>query len=171
MTTSNENVPKSAPEGNEENTMESTNSSTFNDFLDRLDRWVKGGWLSKEGKQRLLRSLEAAQHIDPETADVKWEYTPFLDRYAEFRVSSKMARQYFARSPGSDIWVSWGNLPEQTELSLWEKHKETDPALCEPTSCWAAFVHSQYFRRDQDEKQNFFRYLNIGALDNSQNKQ
>ena len=32
-------------------------------------------------------------------------------------------REYFARSPGSDIWVWFGDLPNATRDTLWEKHK------------------------------------------------
>src|SRR5713226_5007729 len=35
----------------------------------------------------------------------------------------QVGRQYFARSPGSDIWVWFGDLPDATHTALWEKHK------------------------------------------------
>ena len=65
-------------------------------------------------------------------------------------------------APRSDIWVAWEDLPYETELSLWDKHKKTDPALCEPTSCWASFVNSRYFRDDEDTpglNVNHVRYI------------
>jgi hypothetical protein len=34
-----------------------------------------------------------------------------------------VGREYFARSPGSDIWVCFRDLPEGTASSLWEKHR------------------------------------------------
>jgi hypothetical protein len=52
---------------------------------------------------------EAGLKIDPNTAEVHWEYGYTLDRYGvhpglpeELR---QVGREYFARSPGSDIWV------------------------------------------------------------------
>ena len=37
----------------------------------------------------------------------------------------QVGRQYFARSPRSDIWVEFGDLPLVTRDALWEKHKAT----------------------------------------------
>jgi hypothetical protein len=36
----------------------------------------------------------------------------------------QVGREYFARSPGSDIWVWFGDLPEATRTALWERHKQ-----------------------------------------------
>ena len=33
-----------------------------------------------------------------------------------------VGRVYFARSPGSDVWVNFYDLPEATRDALWEKH-------------------------------------------------
>src|SRR5262249_48823397 len=30
---------------------------------------------------------------------------------------------YFARSPGSEVWVWFGDLPDAIEDALWKKHK------------------------------------------------
>jgi hypothetical protein len=166
MTTSNKTTPISIGEGNEENKMENTNLSTID--LDFFDHSVETGELTKEGRQLLIWCKKAAPHIDPETAEVNWEYRPFLDPYGVWqKKKSKVDRHYFARSPGSDAWVSWEDLPYETELSLWEKHKQTDPALCEPTSCWSAFVHSRYFRSDQDATRlnaNQVAYVRLRAV-------
>jgi hypothetical protein len=61
--------------------------------------------------------------IDPETAEVDWAYRETLDPYGdgidlpeEFR--GHVGREYFARSPGSDIWISFGDLPEATRNAL-----------------------------------------------------
>src|SRR5262252_5764065 len=50
-------------------------------------------------------------YIDPETAIVDWVYGETLDPYgddpnlpAEFRC---VGREYFARSPNNDVWVSF----------------------------------------------------------------
>ena len=78
-------------------------------------------------EQWLAIRREAGLKIDPETAEVEWDYAQVLDPYGvdpnlpeEYR---QVGRAYFARSPGSDIWVWFGDLPEATSDALWEKHK------------------------------------------------
>jgi hypothetical protein len=34
-----------------------------------------------------------------------------------------IGRAYFARSPGSDIWVDFGDLPDEVREALWQRHK------------------------------------------------
>ena len=70
---------------------------------------------------------EAGLQIDPENAEVYWCYALTVDPYAvypelpeEYR---QVGREYFARSPESDIWVNFGDLPETTRIALWEKYK------------------------------------------------
>jgi hypothetical protein len=70
---------------------------------------------------------KAGRQIDPETAAVLWVYGQTLDPYgidpelpAECR---QVGRNYFAQSPGNDIWVWFGDLPRATERALWKKHK------------------------------------------------
>jgi hypothetical protein len=70
---------------------------------------------------------EAAKHIAPETAEVYWAYGQTMDPYGidpdlpdELRC---VQRVYFARSPDSDIWVCFYDLPEEIRSALWEKHK------------------------------------------------
>jgi hypothetical protein len=92
-------------------------------------------WISKEHmmtekmtvEQWLAIRREAGLKIDPETAEVHWTYVPTVDPYCldpdlpeEYQ---QVGREYFARSPGSDIWVRFGDLPEATRDALWEKHK------------------------------------------------
>jgi hypothetical protein len=66
-------------------------------------------------------------HIDPETADVEWTYAQTLDPYGDDpnlpEECWQVGREYFARSPGSDVWVSFHDLPDATRDALWEKHK------------------------------------------------
>jgi len=66
-------------------------------------------------------------HIDPETAEVEWTYAQTLDPYGdgldlpeEYRC---VGREYFARSPGSDIWISFDDLPKGVREALWKKHQ------------------------------------------------
>jgi hypothetical protein len=70
---------------------------------------------------------EVGLQIDAETAEVCWTYAQILDPYGvepelpeEFW---QVGRAYFARSPGSDVWVWFGDLPDATRDALWEKHK------------------------------------------------
>jgi hypothetical protein len=35
----------------------------------------------------------------------------------------QIGRDYFARSPGSDLWIWFGDLPEATRNALWEKRE------------------------------------------------
>jgi hypothetical protein len=68
---------------------------------------------------------EAGLKIDPETAEVARTYTDVLDPYGVYPPPEEccIGRDYFARSPGSDIWVWFGDLPKETRDALWERHK------------------------------------------------
>jgi hypothetical protein len=68
---------------------------------------------------------EAAKDIDPETAEVMFGYAQDGDPYGvdPHLPLDSVGRVYFARAPGSDIWVWFGDLPEATEEVLWDKHK------------------------------------------------
>lgn len=79
-------------------------------------------------EQWLAVRIEAGRRIDPETAEVDWEYGLVMDPYGiepdlpgELRV---VGRLYFARSPGSDVWVSFYDLPDKTRDALWKKHRK-----------------------------------------------
>lgn len=72
---------------------------------------------------------EAGLNIDPETAEVDWCYAQTLDPYGvmdEWELPEEfhqVDREQFARSPSSDIWVWFGDLPEKTCKRLWELHR------------------------------------------------
>ena len=78
-------------------------------------------------EQWLAIRKEAALKIDPETAEVDWTYGPIFDPYRVLpdlpEEYQQWGRVYFACSPGSDIWVSFYDLPEATRDALWGKHK------------------------------------------------
>ena len=65
---------------------------------------------------------EAGLKIDPETAEVYWHYTQVLDPYEIYPEPSDeswcVGRAYFARSPDSDVWVWFGDLPKATRDAL-----------------------------------------------------
>ena len=70
---------------------------------------------------------EAGLKINPETAEVCWIYAQTLDPYGVRpdlpEDCQQVGREYFARSPQSDIWVSFKDLPKETRDALWETHK------------------------------------------------
>jgi hypothetical protein len=70
---------------------------------------------------------EEGLKIDPYTAECDWRYIETFDPYGvdpelpdECR---QVGRGYFARQPGSEVWVWFGDLPEKTRDALWERHK------------------------------------------------
>ena len=69
----------------------------------------------------------AGLKIDPRTADVTWGYEQVLDPYRIYDDLSPeedcVGRAYFARAPGSDIWVCFDDLPQETREALWKAHK------------------------------------------------
>jgi hypothetical protein len=58
---------------------------------------------------------EVGLHIDPQTAIVEWTYAQTLDPYGDDPDLPdeywQIGRAYFARSPGSDVWVCFYDLP------------------------------------------------------------
>jgi len=68
---------------------------------------------------------EAGLQIDPDTAEVDWDYGQILDPYGVRSDLPKetycVGRVYFARSPGSDVWVCFYDLPAAVSKALWEK--------------------------------------------------
>jgi hypothetical protein len=75
-------------------------------------------WLKEEGLK-----------IDPETAEVDWWYVQTVDPYGvldKWELPEEfdcVGREYFARAPGSDVWVWFGDLPEQTVERLRQRGK------------------------------------------------
>ena len=70
---------------------------------------------------------EAGKQIDPETAEVTYWYARTLDPYGVYpdlpAEYAQVGREYFARSPDSDIWVKFYDLPDATHEALWKMHK------------------------------------------------
>jgi hypothetical protein len=94
--------------------------------LEKLDTLIEQ---IEEGvvKRWLAIRKEAGLKIDPETAEVMWQYELTLDPYGVYpdlpEEYQQVGREYFARSPGSDVWVWFGDLPDAIRGALWEKHK------------------------------------------------
>jgi hypothetical protein len=102
------------------------------------DMWIWSGDLPKSVLDALYAKhasveewlairKEEALKIDPETAEVKSCDALTLDPYAvdtglpEERRQAGM--QYFARRPGSNVGVWFGDLPEEVRDALWAKHR------------------------------------------------
>jgi hypothetical protein len=60
--------------------------------------------------------------IDPANAEVEWTYAHTLDPYGDDpdlpEEYQQVGREHFARSPGSDIWIHFGDLPNATRDAL-----------------------------------------------------
>jgi len=69
---------------------------------------------------------KAGRKINPETAEIMWRYGYALDPYGfhpeVWQACRQLQRNYFARCPGSGIWVFFYDLPTATRHALWEKH-------------------------------------------------
>jgi hypothetical protein len=63
--------------------------------------------------------------IDPDTAEVTWHYAQTFDPYGVDpdlpEELQQIGREYFARSPGSDVWVHFGDLPDEVREALWQR--------------------------------------------------
>jgi SepF-like predicted cell division protein (DUF552 family) len=70
----------------------------------------------------LAEAKAEALRIDPETADVTFWWADWDDPYRIYNRPEEfwccINREYFARNPGSDIWVWWSDLPEETQEKL-----------------------------------------------------
>ena len=66
--------------------------------------------------------VQAGRMIDPETAEVTWAYRQIIDPYGVISDLPEecdcVGRVHFARAPGSDIWVWFGDLPEDVVKKL-----------------------------------------------------
>jgi hypothetical protein len=66
---------------------------------------------------------EEGLRIVAETAEVRFEYTQVLDPYGFFDEIPPenycIGTSFFARNPGSDIWVEFVDLPNETREKLW----------------------------------------------------
>ena len=75
-------------------------------------------------EQWLAIRKEVGTKINPETAEVGWQYGYTCDPYGVRDLPPEMqqvSREYFARAPSSDIWVSFDDLPKETVHALWDR--------------------------------------------------
>ena len=77
-------------------------------------------------EQWLAIRKEAGLLIDPQTAEVTWFYAPDADPYAVRpdlpEELKQVGRQYFAHSPGSEVWVWFYDLPDAVHDALLKKY-------------------------------------------------
>ena len=92
----------------------------------------------RELEEWLAIRKEAGLKINAETAEVDWVYALTLDPYGVYpelpEELQQVGREYFARSPGSDIWVQFGDLPKATRDALCEKHDVVLASTCDASS-------------------------------------
>ena len=78
-------------------------------------------------KQWLAIRKETGLKIDPETAEATWIYAYEFDPYGVYpdlpEFWQQVDRVYFARSPGSDVWVHFDDLPDTTRDTLRERRR------------------------------------------------
>ena len=79
-------------------------------------------------EQWLAIRKEAGLKIDADTAEVFWCHGQIFDPYGIGLIDPDLPEDYhqigldfFARSPGSDIWVWFGDLPDAVRDALWAK--------------------------------------------------
>jgi hypothetical protein len=74
---------------------------------------------------------DALTSIDPETAEVLWDYADLDDPYGLGKQRCDyVGRVYFARDPANGIWVWFGELPDELReaLLMWHEHSLAFPA-------------------------------------------
>ena len=96
--------------------------------------------------QRLARK-KAGRILDPDAADVVCLYVETADPYgfcAELPNGiSCVARGYFARAVGSEMWIVFSDLPEATVERLWQRINAGDFDAAEQESNGLALAFGQ----------------------------
>jgi hypothetical protein len=86
--------------------------------------------IAEEFFYALMKNVGRA--IDPAAAEVHWIYARTLDPYNVHPdlppEEQQVGREYFACNPGSDIWVSFHDLPQATYEALRHKALNARPA-------------------------------------------
>jgi hypothetical protein len=87
------------------------------------------GSTSPAKEQWLTVRKEEALKIDPEMAEVFWEHGSVRDPYGLSDLTyeeDNIGRNYFARTPGNDVWVWLGDLPDAACDRLWARIRVGD---------------------------------------------
>jgi hypothetical protein len=86
-----------------------------------------------EYERRMEERRAAGLLLDPSTAEIDWNYAQTLDPYGDglplLPQEEQIGREYFARAPGSDIWVSIGDLPDAMRDAIWKRFENTEGAI------------------------------------------
>jgi hypothetical protein len=86
-----------------------------------------------EYKRRTEERRAAGLLLDPSTAEIDWNYALNQDPYGDglplLPQEEQSGREYFARAPGSDIWVNVGDLPDATRDAIWKRFENTKGAF------------------------------------------
>jgi hypothetical protein len=97
------------------------NDEAFNSALNRLSVQMN----TPEAQEWRMVRKEAGRILDPDAADVICLYVETADPYgfcAEIPEGvSCVARDYFARAVGSEMWIVFSDLPERTAERLWQR--------------------------------------------------
>ena len=104
------------------------------------------GWLVHNGRinrdcisnaeydRRMEERRVAGLLIDPSTAEICWNFGNYFDVYGDglpFLPEEQLLFDYhdFARAPGSDIWVFFGDLPDATQEAIGKRSRSCELAL------------------------------------------
>ncbi len=78
-------------------------------------------------EQWLQIRKEEGRKIDPDTAEYSRRTVYVVDPYEVYpdlpEECQCIGNLNFARAPGSDIWVWFGDLPDETVRRLWERRE------------------------------------------------
>lgn len=97
----------------------------------RIDACALSGVREQAGKQAAMAypAQRGALKIDPETAQVFFHWGSVVDPYGIYPHSDEdycIGRNYFARSPTSEVWVLFDDLPTAVCDRLWARMKAGD---------------------------------------------
>jgi hypothetical protein len=92
------------------------------------EKWLKlRREMARKEKEWLAIRKREAKAIKANNAEVMWTYAETFDPYGIGpyplpRTLHQVGREYFARRPGSDVWVWFGDLPDITAKALRKMH-------------------------------------------------
>ena len=86
-----------------------------------------------EYDRRMEERRAAGLLLDPSTAEIDWNYAQTLDPYGDglplLPQEDQVGREYFARAPDSDVWVSVHDLPDATRDAISQRFENTKGAI------------------------------------------
>jgi hypothetical protein len=119
------------------------NDEAINSTLDRLSAQMN----TPEVQEQRMERKEAGRVLDPDAAEVICLYVETADPYgfcAELPEGiSCVARAYFARAVGSELWIVFSDLPEATVERLWQRINAGDFDAAEQESHCMALPFGQ----------------------------